>query len=88
MLSIAMVSIASIALAVVAGRIISSRLWAAFVVGCLVATGLQLYVRWELGYWDKFWPIAAFTSFLHSFVVALAVIFGMQYLIKLRNGKE
>ena len=53
---------------------------AAFIAAALVAIGLQVFVRFDLGHMDPLWPVAAIVSFASAFAVGLAVAFAWRYL--------
>lgn len=66
------------------------RLLKRFVVACVVASLLaaatfQVVVYLELGYWDKFWPIAAFITFLISLAISVVVGIAFRKLISKRK---
>jgi len=52
---------------------IKSYYLASFVAACLMVIGVQIASYVELGYMDKFWPIAVVTGFFMASVVALIV---------------
>jgi predicted PurR-regulated permease PerM len=79
--SIISVSIAAVVLAALAYVVIRRPFLAAFIAAALVAAALQVYVRLELGYMDKFWPIAAVISFANAFIVGLVVTFSWRFLV-------
>ena len=80
MWSIITVNAAAVVLAAITYRTIKRPFLAALIAATLVAIGLQVFVRFELGYMDPLWPIAAVTSFASAFVVGLAVVFAWRYL--------
>lgn len=80
MWSIISVNAAAAVLSAATYGIVRRPFLAAFIAATLVAIGLQVHVRLELGYMDPFWPIAAVTSFANAFVVGLAVVFAWRYL--------
>ena len=80
MWSIISVNAAAAILAAVTYRMIRRPFLAAFIAAALVAIGLQGFVRFELGYMDPLWPVAAIISFANAFVVGLAVVFAWRYL--------
>ena len=80
MWSIISVNAAAVVLAALMYGIVRRPFLAAFIAAALVATGLQVFVRFDLGYMDPLWPIAAVMSFANAFVVGLAVVFAWRYL--------
>ena len=80
MWSIISVNAAAIILAALTYGIVRRPFLAAFIAAALVAIGLQVFVRLELGYMDKLWPIAAVMSFANAFIVGLVVVFAWRYL--------
>jgi hypothetical protein len=82
--SIISVNAAAVALAAVTYGIIRRPFLAAFLAATLVAIGLQVFVRFGLGYMDPLWPIAAAISFANAFIVGLVVVFAWRYLASRR----
>jgi tryptophan-rich sensory protein len=63
------------ALAIVIWKFSARAPASALLSALIVALGLQLATRLQLGYFDPFWPIALVVSFGGTFVVALISIF-------------
>ena len=80
MWSIISVNAAAVILSAFAYGMFRRPFLAAFIAALLAAIGLQVYARFELGYMDPLWPIAAVISFANAFVVGLAVVFAWRYL--------
>jgi hypothetical protein len=85
--SIISVNAAAVVLAVLAYSIFKRPFLAALIAAAPVAIGLQIYVRLDLGYMDKFWPIAAVVSFANAFLVGLVVTFAWHFLAHRKSRK-
>jgi peptidoglycan/LPS O-acetylase OafA/YrhL len=62
-----------VAVAIGCHSYIKNYFLASFVAACLMVLGVQIASYVELGYMDKFWPIAAVTGFFMASIVALIV---------------
>jgi uncharacterized membrane protein AbrB (regulator of aidB expression) len=76
----------AIVLAIALYAVLRRPVPAALIAATLVAIGLQVWVRLELGYWDQFWPIALVVSFVYFSGAALAILFAWRYLAKRRKA--
>ena len=88
MWSIISVNAAAAILAAVTYGMIRRPFLAAFIAAALVAIGLQVFVRFDLGYVDQMWPVAAILSFASAFAVGLAVVFAWRFLTNRKPRRE
>jgi hypothetical protein len=80
--------VATLILVVVLYPIIKRPLWSALAASAIFTVGFQLYARWNLGYMDPFWPIAAVVSGAASFAIALGAIFAWRHLVEQRRRER
>ena len=88
MWSIISVNAAAAILAAVTYGMVRRPFLAAFIAAALVAIGLQVFVRFDLGYMDPLWPVAAIVSFANAFAVGLAVAFAWRFLANRKTRGE
>jgi hypothetical protein len=80
--------VATLVLAAMLHPLLKRPLHAALAAALIFTVGFQIYVWWDLGYMDPFWPIAVVVSGSASFAVGFAALFAWRYLVERRPGKH